>query len=235
MPTSSTKPASKTLNQPASEHSRASYRHVSCFVDWNSQLLRTGIDSESAPVDAARAAFNYVTRRVARCLAIADKDAKFQVNLRLYHGWRKGYEPTSNLKAVRQVISQTDFVSLSVKPTVVFSGEIGFGDCLIAALPSRMHAKLAIHLPNTLRSRGDLGWEEKMVDTAMAADMVVRAYQERADWVVLVTEDDDLVPALFAVEAIIDARSARALLLSSRALGGKFLNLSDLQVTGATS
>lgn len=203
---------------------------MTCFVDWNSQLLITGIDWKTKPFDAAKAAFKDSTRRITRCLVRVNPEGRFQVTLRLYHGWHKGYEPTGNLKAIRQVIAETDFAVLSDKQNVVFSGDIGFGDRLIAALPRRMHKRLAIHLPNTLRARGDLGYAEKMVDTAMAADIVVQAHQERADWIMLVTEDDDLVPALFAAEAIVDTRLARTLVLSKRALGNNFLNLDDLQM-----
>lgn len=208
---------------------RRAFVRVTCFVDWNSQLLLTGIDYQEKPIDAARAAFRQATRRIAQSLVKANAGARFQVHLRLYHGWRKGYEPTANLKAIRQVIAETDFSTASDKPDVTYSEIIGYGDCLLSALPRRMHRKEGIHLPNTLRDRGFQGCEEKMVDTALAADLVVCAYQDPNEWILLVAEDDDLIPPLFTAEAIINSTQARALLLSRRKRGSNLLLLDGLE------
>ncbi len=207
---------------------------VNCFVDWNSQLLLTGIDYEKEPVDAARAAFRQVTRRIAQCLVRVNTGANFQVHLRLYHGWRKGYEPTVNLKAIRGVIAETDFSTASDKPSVAYSSSVGYGDRLLSALPQRMHPKLGIHLPNTVRDRGSQGREEKMVDTALAADLVVCAYQYPNEWILLVTEDDDLIPPLFTAESIINSAQASALLLSKRKRSGNLLLLDGLDTSQRT-
>ncbi|KIP87056.1 hypothetical protein SN15_04265 [Stenotrophomonas maltophilia] len=67
-----------------------------------------------------------------------------------------------------------------------------------------------------------------MVDTALAADMIVVAFQEPDEWVVVVSEDDDLVPPLFVVEAIKSGRSSRVLLMSQRKHSAKFVNLNDM-------
>lgn len=212
------------------DHRRAFIR-VTCFVDWNSQLLLTGLDYKKEPVKTAHTALQQVTRRIAQCLVKVDTGANFQVNLRLYHGWRKGYAPTTNLKAIRKVIAETDFSTASDKPSVTYSSNVGFGDCLISALPRRMHPKDGIHLPDTLRDRGSQGHEEKMVDTALAADLVVCAYQDPNEWILLVTEDDDLIPPLFAAESIINSSQARALLISKRKRGNNLLLLDGLYVS----
>ena len=210
---------------------RRPFIRVTCFVDWNSQLLLTGIDCKSEPVNAARTAFRQVTRRIALCLATVDASKKFQVILRLYHGWRKGYEATANLKAIRHVIAETDFSAASDKPSVAYSGDVAYGDTLLSALPKRMHQRHGIHLPNTLRDRGVKGCEEKMVDTALAADLVVCAYQDPSEWILLVTEDDDLIPPLFTAESIISSSQARALLLSKRPRGNNLLLLDGLDAS----
>lgn len=217
-----------SITKAPSSHRRAFVR-VTCFVDWNSQLLLTGINYQEKPVDAAHAAFRQVTRRIAQSLVKADAGARFQVYLRLYHGWRKGYEPTANLKAIRRVIAETDFSTASDKPHVAYSETIGYGDCLLSARPQRMHRKEGIHLPNTLRDRGSQGCEEKMVDTALAADLVVCAYQDPNEWILLVAEDDDLIPPLFTAEAILNSAQARALLLSKRKRGSNLLLLDGLE------
>ncbi len=107
-------------NANAPSPHRQAFIRVTCFVDWNSQLLLTGLDYEKKPVDAARAAFRQVTRRIAQCLVKVDACANFQVHLRLYHGWRKGYEPTTNLKAIRLVIAETDFSTASAMTELIF-------------------------------------------------------------------------------------------------------------------
>ena len=94
-----------------------------------------------------------------------------------------------------------------------------------------MHLKQGIHLPNTFRDRGYQGHEEKMVDTALAADLVVCAYQDPNEWILVVAEDDDLIPPLFTAESIINAQQAKALLLSKRKRGNNLLLLDGLDAS----
>lgn len=70
-----------------------------------------------------------------------------------------------------------------------------------------------------------------MVDTALAADLVVCAYQDPNDWILLVTEDDDLIPPLFTAESIINSAQARALLLSKEKPRGNLLLLNGLDAS----
>lgn len=219
----------KSLSQKQPDDIHKAYCRVAAFIDWNSQLWLAGIDARQYPLSAAQAAFKGMTRRVTACLHAVDPGMRFQVDLRLYNGWHKGYEPTANRKAIKQVIAETDFSALSMKPQIVFSAEIGLGDCLLSALPNRLHLTQAIHLPNTLRERGG-HFEEKMVDTALAADLIVTAYQEPKDWILVAAEDDDLVPPIFVAEAIIKRLGSRVLLLSSRKRTRNFLKLEDISV-----
>lgn len=211
-------------------HLRVSIR-VTCFVDWNSQLLLTGISSTEKPIEAAQTALRQVTKRIAQCLVKVSANKKFQVHLRFYHGWRKGYEPTPNFKAIRKAIAETDLSAASDNPNVTYASNVGYGDSLISALPQRLHAKQGIHLPNTLRDRGSSGFEEKMVDTALAADLVVCAYQDPDDWILLVAEDDDLIPPLFTAESIINLDRARVLLLSKRKRSNNLLLINGLDAS----
>ncbi|WP_157374660.1 hypothetical protein [Burkholderia ubonensis] len=210
-----------------------SYRYVSAFIDWNSQLLLCGVNIKENPQVAARLTFEKTARKITTCLCKLAPGQQFQIGLRLYHGWHKGFEPSPNLKAIRQIISETDFAALSTKPNVVFLPDVGFGDCLISALPMRIHEKLAIHLPNTLRrERNGTGFEEKMVDTALASDIIVTAYQEPENWILVLAEDDDLVPPLFVAEAVVKREGSRVLLLSNRARNKNFLKLDDICLGG---
>lgn len=202
---------------------------VVAFVDWNSQIHLSGLDTKDDPVAAAKAALEKTARRVARCLIATDQRARFVVNLRLYHGWHRGFEPSANKKAITTVLAAIDFASLSAVPAVSFSEAVGYGDCLLAALPRRLHQRLAIHLPNTLRTQDRVD-SEKMVDTALATDVVFTAFNEPNDWIVVVAEDDDLVPPMFTAEALLEPHGARVLLLHSRKRRGTFLRLDLLTV-----
>ena len=209
---------------------RKTYCRIAAFIDWNPQLRLSGIDASDHPLSAARAAFKNTARRVAACLHAINSEMQFKVDIRLYNGWHKGYEPSQNRKAIKQVIAETDFLTLSSRPKILFSAEIGFGDCLLSALPDRMHSTPAIHLPNTLRDQGHSKMEEKMVDTALASDLIVTAYQEPETWILVAAEDDDVVPPIFVAEAIIKRAGSRVLLLSSRRRAKNFLKLEDISV-----
>lgn len=205
------------------------FSRVTAFVDWNAQIHLARVDRKADPLSVARVVFKKTAKRIANCLSLLEPNRRFSVSMRLYHGWHKGYEPTANRKAAQRVISETDFAAISQRANVIFIPEVEFGDCLLAACPERSHSKLAIQLPNTLREQGKKTHEEKMVDTALAADVVFSAHQSSSDWILVAAEDDDLVPPLFIAEAMIKAKGARVLLLRSRIMNN-YLKLEDILV-----
>lgn len=190
--------------------------NVTAFIDWNAQLLLARRNVNMAPEGAAEIAFRSTTRRIARCLDDLDSTKRYRVAMRLYHGWHKGFEPTANRKAAQTVIGRTDYATLSQRPNVVFSPNVEFGDRLSNALDRRLHLRLGIHLPNTVRKRFNDDFEEKMVDTALAVDVVATAHRDETDWIVVVTEDDDLIPAVYVAEATLVRPNARVVLLRQR-------------------
>lgn len=212
--------------------SSARITSVAAFIDWNAQLLLTRRDAQSDPEGAAETAFRHTTRRIARCLDSIGPDMRFRVAMRLYHGWHKGYEPTANRKAAQLVVARADYAALSQRPNVVFSPNVEFGDKLALALDRRLHLRLGIHLPNTVRKRPETDlFQEKMVDTALVADVVTTAHRDAADWILVVTEDDDLVPAIYVAEAVLARTNARVILLRQRSQPS-LLKLDDLLRAG---
>ncbi|HHJ1363555.1 TPA: NYN domain-containing protein [Pseudomonas aeruginosa] len=211
--------------------SKRAFIRIVAFVDWNSQLLRHGKELSKDPVTLARHTLKMMARHIAGSLARHHSDNRFQVFLRLYHGWHKGYEPTPNRKAITKAISEADFSTLSHKPDVIFSPEVAYGDYLLSALPERLNKKLHIHLPNTVRDREPRGLEEKMVDTALASDIIVSAYRDPEDWIMVVSDDDDFIPPLFVAESIIKPKESRALLLGSRVRSKNLLKLDKIAVS----
>ena len=207
------------------------YIKTTAFIDWNSQLLQSGLPIKKNPVGAAEIALKNITRKIIKTLDEIDCGKPFKVNLRFYHGWHKGYEETVNSKAIRSVVATTDFSTLSTKRNIVFDAEIGYGSCLLSALPTRLHDKQGIHLPNTLRDKIEgRGLEEKMVDTALATDILVTAYAEPTTWIIAAFEDDDLIPSLFSAEAAIHRSGSRILLISLRKRSKNFLKLDNICV-----
>ncbi|WP_143277585.1 NYN domain-containing protein [Bordetella genomosp. 10] len=202
---------------------------VSAFVDWNSQIYINGEKLRKDPIMTAQLTLEKTVARIARCLNKVDRDGRFRVQIRLYHGWHKGYEPTINRKAITTALASISFADLSPIRNIVFDSNVAYGDCLLHALSSRLHTRLGIHLPNTLQlQHGVLG--EKMVDTALAADVVSNAATQTDEWIVVVAEDDDLVPPVFTAEALLSKTSSRILMLQNRKRSGNFLNLENIMV-----
>jgi hypothetical protein len=204
---------------------------VQAFVDWQAQLIQSGVNADLDLIAATESALRQTTRRLARCLADVGSLNRYRVNLRLYFGWHKGYEPSPGLKAARTVLARADFAVLSQRANVIFSPSVEYGCRLSNALQRRLHARLAIHLPNSVRRRPDEKFEEKMVDTALAADVVSSAFLNSSSWQVIVTEDDDLVPPAFVAEAILAGSGSRIILLRRRGQAG-MLRLDDILMTG---
>ena len=157
-------------------------------------------------IEEPRARAGHTLKKVARIIdkALTGRapSTRFLVALRLYHGWHKGFEATENRRAMVAVVVETDFADLSRSPNVRFSAEVRYGDELLAALSKRAHARPPIHLPDTWRQQ-DRGSSraEKMVDTALAADLLDRARNDPHEWTLVLSEDDDVVPPVFTAEA----------------------------------
>ena len=208
---------------------RPGFQTVSAFVDWNSQIHISGDKHRLDPIATAEMALKKTTARIARCIGSIDPIGRFKVQLRLYHGWHKGFQPTANRKAITTVLASMNFSDLSPVRNVVFASNVAYGDCLLHALSSRLHARLGIHLPNTLQTQHG-GLIEKMVDTALAADIVSNAASQTDEWILVVTEDDDLVPPVFTAEALLARYSSRVLMLQSRKRSETFLKLEHIMV-----
>ena len=174
---------------------------VTAFVDWNSQMHNAGV-SRDDPHEKARRTLTWIFRVIGRALTQQAPAARFNVVFRLYHGWYKGWEPTENYRAITRTVSEIDFFSLGRTARVAFSSEVEYGHALLAALPERRHVNPPIHLPNTWRQQsGDSPRVEKMVDTALAADLLEWARESRNGWAIVLSEDDDVVPPILAAEA----------------------------------
>lgn len=189
---------------------------VTAFVDWNTQLLAVN-GYRMTPGEAADRALDYVCRKAAAVLNRIPGDSRFDVAMRFYHGWYKGFEPTDHKKALVKASAAADFSSISRSSRVNIRPDIGYGDRLLSAKNERLHQRLGIHLPGTLRERSDRAdkLEEKMVDSAIVADVVDSAHREPERWITVFGEDDDLVPAIYTAESAL-AATAKILVVRKR-------------------
>ena len=214
----------QTVLEPGQNRKRVGQPiEVTAFVDWRAQMHNTGVLGRPL-LEAARRTLDRTARLVGR--ALNPERARFRVSLRLYHGWHKGWQPTDGFKAATQAVGETDLAGLS-QDRVAFSPAVQFGHTLLAAALERQHPRPAIHLPNTLRNRVTGPPAEKMVDTALAADLLAWAHLSPSEWALVLAEDDDVVPPLFATEALIQPHGGRALLLRKRQ-ASQYLRLDGL-------
>ena len=199
---------------------------VTAFVDWKAQMHNTLSDRLQPPERATRT-LERTARNIGRVLTRKAPASRFTVAMRLYHGWHKGFERTDNLRAITTAASRVG-LSAAANRNVRFSPRIEYGHTLLSALPGRLHPSHSIHLPNTLREQGrGEQLEEKMVDTALAADLLHWARNDPGDWALILSEDDDFVPPVFTAESWIKPFGGQVFIVRKR-LSGPFLRLDGL-------
>ena len=192
---------------------------VTAFVDWHAQMHNAGVQPGTDAKQGAQRTFTQAAQLVRKALSAEESPAeevRFRVSFRLYHGWYKGWEATERLKATVYAVANANVATLS-SPRVTFSRAVEYGHTLLSALPERRHRSPPVHLPNTLRQQGrGRPQEEKMVDTALAADLLAWARFRSKEWALVLAEDDDLIPPLYTAEAWVKQRGGRALLVRRR-------------------
>ena len=174
------------------------------FVDWNTAIIASGAKTTSGRQDAiAEKTLRHVERIVSDCLKQSVGGSKYEVRLRLYAGWHSGKTRTDYFHGITRVIE-----SYASKTRSYHAGRVAFrggsngirlGNTL-ACVPGRLARKHGVHLLDTLRQR-DGKQEEKMVDTVLVVDLLGLASRKEADRYLVVSDDDDMLPGIFAAEA----------------------------------
>lgn len=203
-------------------------KKVGLFVDWNSQLRAVPLANADA-TEHARLALINVGKIVSRILPKTYPSTKFRVKVRLYHGWTTGFTQTENRRAVAKTPQFDQPDSMFRSNNIISLGDIEFGDRLIDALPEREASGSRIHLPNTLRRQSRESTAEKMVDTAMASDMLSWARLEGDSVALILTADDDMVPPAFVAESWMRPYGGSVLIhWPQHRIASKFLKLEGL-------
>lgn len=192
------------------------------FVDWNTAIIASGAKTTSGRQDAiAEKALRHVERIVSDSLKRSVGGWKYEVRLRLYAGWHSGKTRTDYFHGITRVIESYASKTRSYHAgCVAFRGGssgIQLGNTL-AYVPGRLARKHGVHLLDTLRQR-DGKQEEKMVDTALVVDLLGLASRKEADRYLVVSDDDDMLPGIFAAEAT----GAETMMLSRSDMSSKFM------------
>ena len=194
------------------------------FVDWHTAVFASGAAIRRPgrrPDTVAEETLKHVERIVSDYLKTSAEGSKFQVRLRLYAGWHSGKTRTDYFHGIDRVMGTYASRTRSYhEDRVAFRGGsdgIRLGDTL-ACVPGRLARKHGVHLLDTLRHR-DGKREEKMVDTALVVDLLGLVNRKEADRYLVVSDDDDMLPGILAVEAA----GAASVMLSRPDMSSKFM------------
>ena len=198
------------------------------FVDWHTAVIASGAATRTGRQDTiAEKTLRHVERIVSECLKASAEGWKFDVRLRLYAGWHRGKTRTDYFHGIDKVMGTYASKTRSYHAgLVVFRGGnsgIQLGDTL-AYVPGRLARKHGVHLLDTQRYREGKP-EEKMVDTALVVDLLGLVNRQEADRYLVVSDDDDMLPGIFAAEAA----GAASMMLSRPGKSSRFMaHASDL-------
>ena len=163
------------------------------------------------PLERARKTLGKTSEAIRRALGRL-RGHRFRVSFRLYHGWHKGWQEADNLRALITAAAERGSTGWR---NVAFAGQVEYGHTLLSALPSRLTAK-SIHLPGTLRQQArNLRPVEKMVDTALASDLLYWAFAGDEGWAIVMSNDMDVIPPVLTAEASTSGTRRRVLILKT--------------------
>lgn len=205
------------------------------LIDWNSELRSLPGNIASDGEEVARRALKQVCRRVGKLLHNEGGDQAFFLSLRAYHGWRRGFEPTTRRRALEAAVvynpTNPEDRGLSEysprRSQIVRSLE--FGDLLLGAREVRLCGQRQDHhLPSTAQQdrAGSLG--EKMVDTALVSDLIFLAMEDDDSWLIVVGQDADLVPGILTAEGLLQGTDRRVIFLARGGISNSNPTMTDL-------
>lgn len=211
---------------------------VHILIDWNSELRALKGNVKDTQGDVARRVLKMVCRDVGTLLhKVADGTSLF-LHLRAYHGWRRGYEPTlrrAGLEEARRFFSPNDpedrgLAAYSTRPKQVVRS-LEFGDKLLGARDDRLcgsGTNRDHHLPFTLQEDATGNLTEKMVDTALVADLIHLASESDGSWIVVIGQDADLVPGILAADGLMYGTDRRVIFFARGGISKTNRKMGDL-------
>jgi len=159
----------------------------------------------------------------------------FFLYFRCYCGWRIQSQPTrrrESLEAARiynpRNVQDRGLAEYSPRTSQVVRA-LEFGDKLLGALDERLCGpRLDHHLPSTFQKNRNDVWGEKMVDTALVADLLHLALETDQSWLVVVGQDADLVPGILTAEGLLHGTNRRMIFLARGGVNNSNPKMTDL-------
>ncbi|WP_338847880.1 hypothetical protein V8J88_03760 [Massilia sp. W12] len=208
-------------------------KSVMLFVDLNAQMHNANANKEGyKDVRKIETVMKYIEDRIFTHLkARGEAGCIYHIDVRMYYGWFSGKTKVSLRKAFEEnKFEQKIFYDDENRSSIIFKKiDIAtcFGDKLLVpngkSLDKRLIFKIDAHLVDTCRNVGG-EWREKMVDSAMVCDILTVARNYDYDLIRVMTEDDDIIPALF----VADSLGGDIRVLSTREHQNKYLKIDDL-------
>jgi hypothetical protein len=165
------------------------------FVDWDSsrRIVNSGQKKRRDAIIGIEQAIETLQDTVVKI--IGDSGNSIRVSWRIYHGWHEGQTPTADRRLFERFIDQ--YTSRRVG-TISFGRSFAFGDNILCA-------SLRSPLRDTVRRRqnettGKRELYQKMVDTALISDLLHASRTHQHDYIIVVGDDDDLLPGIFTAE-----------------------------------
>lgn len=208
---------------------------VHVLVDWNSELLRLrGAEDREGP-EVARRVLKLLSRQVGKMLYDIAATQAFFLYYRVYCGWRIQSKPTQRRESVESARvydpsnSQDRGLAEYSPRTSQVVRALEFGDKLLGALDIRLCGpRLDHHLPSTFQKNREDVWGEKMVDTALVADLLHLALESDQSWLVVVGQDADLVPGILTAEGLLNGTNRRVIFLARGGINNSNPKMMDL-------
>lgn len=210
-------------------------RPVYVLVDWNSELWGLKSRGSGDGAETARRALKVLCRRVGKLLHDEAEAEPFFLHLRIYHGWRIGTKPTLRRQSLEDArvydpINRQDrgIVEYSPRRSQVVR-DLEFGDRLLGARDNRLCGlRQDHHLPSTYQQDRAGAYGEKMVDTALVADLLHLAIENDRSWLIVVGQDADLVPGILTAEGLLQGSDRRVFFLARGGIKNSNPNMTDL-------
>jgi hypothetical protein len=171
---------------------RPIYR-AAILIDWRNLIGSDPNKSRGVPADRFIRETIFAVQEV-RAMVIASLGGghRYRCRIRVYDGWHARRVPTPNRmifeKLYRSPAAADDFSRTIGR--VSFPGPPEFGDQLV-------HDERYGTLYDTHRAQG-----QKMVDTSIVTDALALLMSNYADLVIIVSDDDDYIPAMVMGEAL---------------------------------
>lgn len=185
-------------------------RRVTAFVDWDT--ARRCVPPSLRRRPTIEDVFTRLQDSIASYIKSRNEDGAYRVGWRIYHGWHQGKTKTPDRLAFESFTRNAKARTLR---SISFSADFAYGNDLCCA-------SVRNPLYDTLRRDPDTGKiRQKMVDTALACDLLHLARSRDSHLYVVIGDDDDLLPAIITAESW----RVNAVLLHNRADMNASLNL----------